>query len=54
MTDGIALVQAHAGEPVLVRGHGGLQYALERPSKWRKGTTFLVDDALRIVEELRL
>jgi 8-oxo-dGTP diphosphatase len=54
MTDGIALVRAHAGEPVLVCGHGGLECALQSPRKWRKGTTFVVDDALRIVEELRL
>ena len=54
MTDGIALVQAHAGEPVLVCGHGGLEFALVTPLKWRKGATFVVDDALRIVEEFRL
>lgn len=54
MTDGIALVQAHAGEPVLVCGHGGLELALVTPLKWRKGATFVVDDARRVVEELRL
>ena len=54
MTDGIALVQAHAGEPVLICGHGGLELALTTPVKWRKGTTFVVDAGLNIVEELRL
>ena len=53
MTEGIALVQAHAGEPVLVCGHGGLELALAAPRKWRKGATVVVDEALRIVEELK-
>jgi 8-oxo-dGTP diphosphatase len=54
MTAGIELVKAHAGEPVLVCGHGGLELALVTPPKWRKGATFVVDDARRIVEEFRL
>jgi phosphohistidine phosphatase SixA len=53
LADGIEFVQAHAGEPVLICGHGGLEFALATPRKWRKGATFVVDGALRIVEELK-
>jgi 8-oxo-dGTP diphosphatase len=54
LTAGIELVQAHAGKPVLVCGHGGLELALVTPLRWRKGATFVVDDERRIVEEFRV
>ena len=52
MTDGVVLVQAHAGEPVLVCGHGGLELALAEPPRWRKGGVLVVDDARRVVDEV--
>ncbi len=52
MTDGIALVRSLAGRDALVCGHGGLEHALVAPPKWRKGAVLIVDDALRVVDEL--
>jgi len=51
--DGIALVRSLAGHDVLVCGHGGLEAALQRTPKWRKGSTFVVDESLRVVAVLR-
>lgn len=52
-TDGKALLRALAGRDVVVCGHGGLEAALDRPPKWRKGSTFVVDESLRVVAVLR-
>jgi 8-oxo-dGTP diphosphatase len=52
-TDGIELVRSLAGMDVLVCGHGGLEAALVDPPKWRKGSTFVVDESLRVAKVLR-
>ena len=51
--DGAGLIAAHAGEDVLVCGHGGLEHVLpEPPRKWRKGATLVVGRGLALEEEL--
>jgi 8-oxo-(d)GTP phosphatase len=50
MTEGVALVRELAGTDVVVCGHGGLQEALHDPPRWRKGSTFVVDPALHVLE----
>jgi phosphohistidine phosphatase SixA len=50
MLDGVALVSGLAGTDVVVCGHGGLQEAVREPPRWRKGSTFVVDSGLRVVE----
>jgi phosphohistidine phosphatase SixA len=52
-TDGIELVRSLAAKDVVVCGHGGLEAALVDPPKWRKGSTFVVDDNLRVETVLR-
>ena len=51
--EGEPLVRRLAEGDVLICGHGGLQYCLDDPPKWRKGATFVVSADLRIVESLR-
>lgn len=51
-TTGFALVRSLAGQDVVVCGHGGLESALERPPRWRKGMVFVADDGLRVVDVL--
>ena len=50
MVDGVALVRELAGANVVVCGHGGLQEAVNDPPKWRKGSTFVVDAELHVLE----
>jgi 8-oxo-dGTP diphosphatase len=51
--DGAALLATHAGDDVLVCGHGGLEHALpEPPRKWRKGATLVVGPGLTLEDEL--
>jgi 8-oxo-dGTP diphosphatase len=50
--DGLALLRELAGENVVVCGHGGLEQSLRNPRKWRKGAAFVLDEQLRIVEEV--
>lgn len=50
MIDGIALVRELAGSNVVVCGHGGLQEAVVDPPRWKKGSTFVVDAGLSVVE----
>jgi len=47
-TDGAELVRALAGCDVAVCGHGGLEYALRRPPKWKKGAVFVVSAELEV------
>ena len=48
---GAAFVQALAGRPMLVCGHGGLELVLVDPPRWRKAQVLLVDAGLRVVGE---
>ncbi len=50
--DGARLLRQLAGRDAVVCGHGGLEQALPRPQKWRKGAAFVLDGALEIVGEL--
>lgn len=50
--DGARLVHELAGRDVVVCGHGGLERALAERRKWRKGAAFVVDEHLRVVQEL--
>jgi 8-oxo-(d)GTP phosphatase len=50
MVDGVALVRELAGTDVVVCGHGGLQEAVRDAPRWKKGSTFLVDAGLNVVE----
>lgn len=50
--EGAALLQSLAGRDVVVCGHGGLEWALPEPRKWRKGHAFALDEQLRIVDEV--
>ena len=50
--EGAALLQSLAGRDVVVCGHGGLEWALPEPRKWRKGSAFALDEQLRIVDEV--
>jgi 8-oxo-dGTP diphosphatase len=46
--EGVALVRSLAGQNVVVCGHGGLEAAIPGAPKWRKGTTFAVDEHLHV------
>jgi 8-oxo-(d)GTP phosphatase len=50
MIDGVALVRELAGSDVVVCGHGGLQEAVRDAPRWRKGSAFVVDAGLSVVE----
>jgi 8-oxo-dGTP diphosphatase len=50
--DGGTLLRELAGRDAVVCGHGGLESWLVDPPKWRKGAAFVVDEALRVVEQL--
>jgi 8-oxo-dGTP diphosphatase len=50
MSEGVALVRALAGSDVVVCGHGGLQAAVRDAPRWKKGSTFVVDAGLSVVE----
>ena len=52
-TAGVELVRSLAGKDVVVCGHGGLEAALVDPPKWRKGSTFVVDESLGVATVLR-
>jgi phosphohistidine phosphatase SixA len=52
-TDGAALVRALAGDDVAVCGHGGLEWVIDRPPKWKKGAVLVLDERLRVVEVRR-
>jgi 8-oxo-dGTP diphosphatase len=47
-SEGAALVRSLAGEDVIVCGHGGLEAVIPGAPRWRKGTTFVVDDNLHV------
>ena len=51
--EGAALVRGLAGRDVVVCGHGGLDGVLADAPKWKKGTAFVLDDDLRVVDVLR-
>jgi phosphohistidine phosphatase SixA len=51
--DGAALVRSLAGHGVVVCGHGGLEYSLVDPPKWKKGAVFVVGPDLRVAEVLK-
>ena len=46
--EGIELVRSLAGADVVVCGHGGLEASVGHAPKWRKGTTLVVGDDLRV------
>jgi 8-oxo-dGTP diphosphatase len=46
--EGADLVRSLAGEDVIVCGHGGLEAVIPGAPRWRKGTTFVVDDNLHV------
>jgi phosphohistidine phosphatase SixA len=46
--DGHALVRSLVGENVVVCGHGGLETVVPGAPRWRKGTTFVVDENLHV------
>jgi 8-oxo-(d)GTP phosphatase len=50
--DTAAYLRALAGRDVVVCGHGGLEHALPQPRKWRKGAAFVLDERLRILDEV--
>jgi phosphohistidine phosphatase SixA len=50
MVDGVALVRTLADANVVVCGHGGLQEAVRDAPRWRKGSTFVVDPELHVLE----
>jgi len=46
--DGHTLVRSLAGQNVLVCGHEGLETVIAGAPRWRKGTTFVVDENLHV------
>jgi phosphohistidine phosphatase SixA len=46
--EGHSLVRSLAGQNVVVCGHGGLETVIPGAPRWRKGTTFVVDDHLHV------
>ncbi|HEY1514101.1 MAG TPA: phosphoglycerate mutase family protein [Gaiellaceae bacterium] len=50
--DGGTLLKQLAEADAVVCGHGGLEQALRKPRKWRKGAAFVLDQKLRIVAEV--
>jgi 8-oxo-dGTP diphosphatase len=51
-TEGLALVRSLAGRDVVVCGHGGLDYALPEPPKWKKGSVLVVGPSLEVLDVL--
>jgi phosphohistidine phosphatase SixA len=51
-TEGVALVRSLAGRDVLVCGHGGLEYALPAPPRWKKGAVLVVDPSFDVLDVL--
>ena len=47
-SEGAALVRSLAGQDVIVCGHGGLEAVIPGAPRWRKGTTFVVDENLHV------
>ena len=53
-TAGATVVRELASEDIVVCGHGGLEEsALDDPPRWKKGSVFVLDADLRIVETLK-
>jgi phosphohistidine phosphatase SixA len=52
-TAGAGLVRSVAGTATVVCGHGGLEYALPDPPRWKKGAVLVVGDGLEVIETLR-
>jgi phosphohistidine phosphatase SixA len=52
-TDGIELVRSLVGHDVVICGHGGLEYALPDPPKWKKGMIFVIGPRLDLIRKLR-
>jgi len=50
--DGGALLRELADRGAVVCGHGGLDNALRGAPKWRKGSAFVLDRDLRVVEQI--
>ncbi len=50
--DGEALLRELAERDAVVCGHGGLDGAVLRAPKWRKGAAFVLDRDLRLVEQI--
>jgi len=50
--DGDALLRELADRGAVVCGHGGLDNALRGAPKWRKGSAFVLDRDLRVVEQI--
>ena len=48
--DGVELVRSFAGRDVVICGHGGLEWALPAPQKWKKGATLVVGPALEVLD----
>jgi 8-oxo-dGTP diphosphatase len=46
--EGHSLVRSLAGQDVIVCGHGGLETVIPGAPRWRKGTTFVVDENLHV------
>jgi phosphohistidine phosphatase SixA len=47
--EGVALVRSLAGRDVAVCGHGGLEYSLPEPPKWKKAAVLIVGPALEVI-----
>jgi 8-oxo-dGTP diphosphatase len=51
-TAGARLLGELVTKDVVVCGHRGLEQAVRKPRKWRKGAAFVLDEKLRIVAEV--
>jgi 8-oxo-dGTP diphosphatase len=51
-TEGVALVRSLVGRDVVVCGHGGLEYVLANPPRWKKGMVFVVGPELELLDVL--
>jgi 8-oxo-dGTP diphosphatase len=52
-TAGAELVRSLAGTGAVICGHGGLEYALPDPPRWKKGAVFVVSGTLEVTATLR-
>lgn len=52
-TAGAELVRSLADSGLAICGHGGLEYALPNPPRWKKGAVLVVGDGLEVVARLR-